>query len=112
LLRHRDVVFVGRPEANSALAAWAEKIGVSYQGASFTIDGETHASEREALLYAAKNPLDPAHMVLTVAGNDALRTVKASRLGPPAEYVLIDDGNPQRDGFQGQGASADARPDR
>ena len=92
LLRHRDVVFVGRPEANSALAAWAEKLGLSYQGASFKIDGEVHASEREALVYAAKNPLDASHMVLTVAGNDALRTVKASRLEAPAEYVLLNDG--------------------
>ena len=38
--------------------------------------GQPHASERDALLLAGKNPLDPAHMVLVVAGNDALRTVK------------------------------------
>ena len=105
LLRHRDVVFVGRPEANSALAAWAEKLGLSYQGAGFKIDGDVHASEREALVYAAKNPLDAAHMVITVAGNDALRTVKASRLEAPAEYVLLDDGNPPRNGFIGQGTA-------
>ena len=105
LLRHRDVVFVGRPETNSALAAWATKLGVSYHGASFSIDGEVHASEREALVYAAKNPLDASHMVMTVAGNDALRTVKASRLEKPAEYILVDDGNPPRDGFIGQAAT-------
>ncbi len=105
LLRHRDVVFVGRPEANSALAAWAEKLGLSYQGAGFKIDADVHASEREALVYAAKNPLDASHMVITVAGNDALRTVKASRLEAPAEYVLLDDGNPPRNGFIGQGTA-------
>ncbi len=99
LLRHRDVIFVGRPEANSALAAWAAKLGVTFAGASFRIDGEVHASEREALVFAATNPLDPAHMVLTVAGNDALRTVKASRLQAAAEYVLLDDGTPARNGF-------------
>jgi hypothetical protein len=77
LLRHRDVIFVGRPEANSALAAWAARIGLDYPGAAFRIDGSIHASEREALLLAATNPLDPAHMVLVVAGNSALRTVKA-----------------------------------
>ena len=99
LLRHHDVIFVGRPEANSALAAWAGKLGLSYDGASFRIDGEVHASEREALVLAAKNPLDPAHMVLVVAGNDALRTVKASRLQAAAEYVLLDDGAPARNGF-------------
>jgi hypothetical protein len=104
LLRHRDVVLVGRPEGNSALAVWAEKLGLSYQGAGFKIDGDVHASEREALVYAAKNPLDASHMVITVAGNDALRTVKASRLEAPAEYVLLDDGNPPRNGFIGQGA--------
>ena len=77
LLRHRDVIFVGRPEANSALAAWAARIGLDYPGAAFRIDDAVHASEREALLLAAKNPFDAAHMVLVVAGNTALRTVKA-----------------------------------
>jgi hypothetical protein len=99
LLRHRDVVFVGRPETNSSLDAWAGKLGLSYEGSGFKIDGDVHASEREALVYAAKNPLDPSHMVLTVAGNDALRTVKASRLEAAAEYVLLSDGNPPRNGF-------------
>ncbi len=105
LLRHRDVIFVGRPEANSALAAWAEKLGLSYAGASFKIDGVVHASEREALVYASKNPLDASHMVLTVAGNDALRTVKVSRLEARGEYVLLDDDSPYKSGFVGAGAS-------
>jgi hypothetical protein len=99
LLRDRDVVFVGRPESNSALAAWAAKLGVAFDGASFKLDGDVHASEREALVYAARNPLDASHMVLVAAGNDALRTVKASRLEARAEYVLLDDGNPPRNGF-------------
>ncbi|HYW47633.1 MAG TPA: C45 family autoproteolytic acyltransferase/hydrolase, partial [Bryobacteraceae bacterium] len=108
LLRHRDVIFVGRPEANSALAAWAPKLGLVSEGGGFQIDGATHASEREALVFAARNPLDASHMVLTVAGNDALRTVKASRAEAPAEYLLLDDGNPPRSGFIGQGAAAAA----
>jgi len=92
LLRHRDVIFVGRPEANSALAAWADKFGLKYRGAAFEIDGKTHASEREALLLAAKNPLDASHMVLVVAGNDALRTVKALRAQAQADHVVFEDG--------------------
>jgi len=106
LLRHKDVIFVGRPEANSALAAWAGKLGLKYQGASFQVDGDAHASERQALVLASKNPLDAARMVLVVAGNDALRTVKSSRVEAPAEYVLFDDGSPLRTGFLGQGAGA------
>ena len=106
LLRSHDVIFVGRPEANSALAAWASRLGLKYEGASFQIDGETYASEREALVLAAKNPLDPAHMVLVVAGNDALRTVKATRAEAPAEYAIFDEGRPTRTGFIGYGATA------
>jgi hypothetical protein len=77
-LAHKDVVFVGRPEANQALAAWAKPLELDWDGAIFKMDGKTHAGEREALTYAAKNPLDASHMVLVVAGNDALRTVKAA----------------------------------
>ena len=92
LLRRRDVIFVGRPEANSALAAWADPIGLEYSGAAFRADGALHASEREALLLAAKNPLDAAHMVLVVAGNDALRTVKTWRVAGPSDHVVYEDG--------------------
>jgi hypothetical protein len=92
MLRHKDVIFVGRPETNSTLAAWSDRLGVQFEGAAFKIGGEVHASEREALVMAGSNPLDGAHMVLTVAGNDALRTVKASRAQAPTEYVLMDDG--------------------
>jgi hypothetical protein len=94
LLRHRDVIFVGRPEANSALNAWSAKLGLKYNGASFEIAGATHASEREALLWAAKNPLDASHMALVVAGNDALRTVKAFRAQDSTAYVVYEDGAP------------------
>jgi Phospholipase B len=75
-LAHKDVVFVGRPEANSALAAWSQKLGLNYEGAVFKIENHTHADERDALAFAATNPQDSSHMVLVLAGNDALRTVK------------------------------------
>jgi hypothetical protein len=100
LLRHRDVVFVGRPESNSALALWSGKLHLEYKGAAFKIDGEAHASEREALILAAENPLDTAHMVLVVAGNDALSTVKAESAELPAdEYVILSNGGELTKGF-------------
>jgi hypothetical protein len=91
LLRHRDVIFIGRPEANSALAAWAGRIGLDYPGAAFRIDDAVHASEREALLLAARNPFDSSHMVLVVAGNSALRTVKAWNAvdGSQTDHVVL-----------------------
>jgi len=103
LLHHRDVVFVGRPEANSELALWAGKLRLDYEGGAFKIDGKTHASEREALIFAAENPLDRAHMVLVVAGNDALSTVKAQSAQLPAdEYVIFRTGGEPTKGFIAQ----------
>ncbi len=103
VLRHHDVVFVGRPEANSALDPWVGKLGLDYEGAAFKIDGKVHASEREALILAAENPLDPAHMVLVVAGNDALSTVKAQSAQLPAdEYVILRIGGEPTKGFIAQ----------
>jgi hypothetical protein len=91
MLAHKDVVFVGRPEANTALAAWAKRINLDYEGGVFKIAGQTHAGEREGLTMATKNPMDASHMVLVVAGNDALRTVKLATGGnrfETAPYVV------------------------
>jgi hypothetical protein len=100
------VIFVGRPEANSALDSWARKLQLDSTGASFRIAGSVHASEREAVLLAAQSPLDPAHMVLVVAGNDALRTVKLARSmredEAPVEYTIVDDGSTVKSGFLGK----------
>ena len=94
-LRQRDVIFVGRPEANAALAAWSDRLGLDYRDDVFRLDGGVHASERDALLFAAKNPLDQTHMVLVLAGNDALRTVKLATSAwdwKTGEYELVEDG--------------------
>jgi hypothetical protein len=106
LLRHRDVVFVGRPEANSALAACAGKLHLDYHGAAFTINGDAHADERDALILAAENPLDPSHMVLVIAGNDALSTVKAEGAELSADqYIIFRDGGSPTKGFIVSGPS-------
>jgi hypothetical protein len=100
LLRHRDIVFVGRPEANSALAAWAGKLHLDYDGAAFRINGDAHADEREALILAVENPLDASHMVLVIAGNDALSTVKAENADLSADqYMIFKDGGSPAKGF-------------
>jgi hypothetical protein len=97
LLAHKDVIFVGRPEANTALAAWAKQIDLDYQAGVFKIENQAHASEREALTYAARNPQDPSHMVLVLAGNSALGTVKLATGGSRFEqtpYVITGDSRP------------------
>jgi hypothetical protein len=94
MLASKDVIFVGRPETNSALAAWRESIGLDYQGAVFKVAGTVHASEREALVYAARNPRNAAHMVLVYAGNSPLETARAAKSTDNlmAAAVILEDG--------------------
>jgi hypothetical protein len=93
MLAGQDVIFIGRPETNSALAAWRENIGLDYQGAVFKVNGQTYASERNGIVYAAKNPRDAAHMVLVYAGNSPLETARAVQVsGMMTATVVMEDG--------------------
>jgi len=92
LLAHQDVVFVGRPETNSALALWTEKIGLDYAGDVFKAAGKSYASERDALVYAAQNPVDPTHMVLVYAGNSPSQTAAAANAEANTAAVVLRDG--------------------
>ncbi len=94
VLARRDVIFIGRPETNSALAAWASKLGLDYSGAIFKLDGKTYASERNSLIMAAKNPMDASHMVVVYAGNSPLETARAASgiMGGDSVAQALEDG--------------------
>jgi hypothetical protein len=94
-LRQRDVIFIGRPEINSALAAWAEKLGLDYDRGVIKVKDKVYASERNALVYAAKNPLNAAHMVLVFAGNSPAQTVEAlKQTEAQTPFIVLEDGKP------------------
>ena len=97
LLSSRDVVFIGRPEDNSALAAWTEKIGLDYQGAVFKVGGKTYSSERDALVYAARNPAEATHMVLIYAGNSPLETARSLEATGDKATIILNEGKPAQD---------------
>jgi hypothetical protein len=92
LIGHKDVVFIGRPETNSALAAWRERIGLDYSAAVFKVDGKTYASERNSLVFAAKNPLDPTHMAVVYAGNSPLETARSLNAEDQKPWFALEDG--------------------
>jgi hypothetical protein len=100
LLASHDVVFIGRPETNQALAIWANRIGLNYVGDVFNITGKNHASENEALIWTATNPESGEHMVLVAAGNSPLSTVLLTReyLGP-FQYSIAEAGHSTESGF-------------
>jgi hypothetical protein len=92
LLAHKDVIFIGRPETNSSLAAWREKIGLDYQSAVFKLDGKAYASERNALVFASKNPIDATHMVVVYAGNSPLETARSLNATEEKPWFALEDG--------------------
>ena len=94
VLMNKDVIFVGRPEDNSMLSAWADKMGLDYRGAVFNVDGKTYASERDALVYAAKNPLDATHVVVVYAGNSPLETARSIQASGEKVAIILRDGAP------------------
>ncbi len=99
-LRTHDVIFVGRPETNSALAAISGKLGFDSVDGLFRIAGREYASETQSLAFAATNPLDPHHMVLVLAGNSALETVLLTKAEfDEAQYSVFDAGKDIASGF-------------
>ena len=102
-LASHDIVFVGRPETNSALRAWQDALNLNYEQSVFTAGGTTYASEYDALALAARNPQNAKRLVLVLAGNSALETVRLSSNGlAGAEYQVFDAGKSVREGFTGQ----------
>ena len=51
-LRTHDVIFVGRPESNSALAAWQDKIGVAVLRAACSASPAKITPQKRKLLYS------------------------------------------------------------
>ena len=101
-LASHDVVFVGRPETNSALHAWQTALHLDWEQTVFTAGGKEYASEYDALAWAARNPANAKRMVLVLAGNSALETVRnASSAGwfAAAEYQVFDAGKTAQEGF-------------
>jgi hypothetical protein len=106
-MAHRDIFFIGRPETNSLLASWSSQLGLEWEDAAFKANGQTYASERNALIYAASNPQDPAHMIVVFAGNSPLETARSidtnwKDLDQVA--VVLEDGRPVTNGPGGRRA--------
>ena len=100
-LQWHDVVFVGRPETNSLLNQMAGKIGLRYSQASFTVNEKEYPSERAALAVAKSNPLDRSRMMLVLAANSPVETVRLTGLEESRyEYAVFDRGRLITSGFE------------
>ncbi len=100
-MREHEIIFVGRPETNSALAQCQGRIGLQYDRAVFTAGGKAHGSENEALFWAAANPFDAKHMMLVIAGNSPLETVRLAAQSPqPFQFSVYSSGKEVQSGFE------------
>jgi hypothetical protein len=64
------------------------------------VAGTNHASESDALVWAAMNPQEHTHMVVVAAGNSPLSTVLAARAGlGSSQYQVIESGRAVESGF-------------
>lgn len=97
ILRSHSVVFVGRPETNSAVHA---RFPAQFDGAAFTLDGRTYAHERDGVACAAANPGNSSELLVLLAGNSAVETVRLAAFQPePFTWQLTRQGKPVRTGF-------------
>jgi hypothetical protein len=102
-MRSHELIFVGRPDTNSALAVCQSQIGLKYDGASFSVSGKDYASESDSVFWAAANPFDAKHMILVVAGNSPLETVRLAAAAPqPRQFVVYSAGKEIESGFAGE----------
>ena len=100
-LSAHELIFVGRPETNSALAACQAKLKLNYAAAVFKVGDKEHASESDALLWASVNPFDNKHMVLVMAGNSPAETVSLAAQAPqPVQFVVYSAGKEVQSGFE------------
>jgi len=67
-------------------------MGLDYSAAVFKVDGKTYASERNSLVFASKNPLDPAHMTVVYAGNSPLETARSLNAEDQKPWFALEDG--------------------
>ena len=98
-LRSHDVIFVGRPETNSALGRWKDRSGwtprryVPHCGWR-TLPKSKRSRWRPRIRWTA------SHMVLVLAGNSALSTVHMTKASlSRAEYAIFDSGEQTSSGF-------------
>ena len=95
-----SIVFVGRPESNSALAAMAAAFPARFDGAAFTLAGQIYAHERDGVACAAANPANPAEVFVLIAGNSAVETVRLAAFQPqPFTWQVTRQGKSVRTGF-------------
>jgi hypothetical protein len=84
--KSKTLIFVGRPAANSALRAFVPALGLKFDGASFEVNGKSFVHGRDGLMWAGVHPENRDALILVLAGNSPVETVRLATL-PLADKV-------------------------
>jgi hypothetical protein len=78
----------------------ADSLGLRFDGASFEMGGKTYAYERDGLAYARVHPEAKKEMILVLAGNSAVETVRLAGIDPESRvWEVTRAGKPVASGF-------------
>jgi hypothetical protein len=100
MFKTKTVIFVGRPETNSALRAVAGTLRVKFDGATFQLDGRAYGHQRDGVVSVEPNPANPAELVLVLAGNCGAETVRvAGNDFGQKSWLVTRRGETKRSGF-------------
>jgi hypothetical protein len=73
-LKKHHLLLIGRPDCCRCTARFHDVLPVSFGSRSFTVNNETYAHPRSAVVAAAVNPLNPRYSLVVLAGLSAEAT--------------------------------------
>lgn len=85
----KTLIFIGRPETNSALRAEPPGNLPRFEGASFEVDGKTYADQRDGLAWAGRTRCKNRELAIVLAGNSAVETVRLAEFQPRQKVYAV-----------------------
>lgn len=85
----KTLIFIGRPETNSALRAQAPGALPKFDGATFEVGGTVYADQRNGLAWAGRTKCPEPHMAVVLAGNSAAETVRLAEFRPMDQVFAV-----------------------
>lgn len=90
-IKDKNLLLIGRPEANSLVAKYQDQLPIKFGLRSFEVKGTTFASEKSAVIVAAAHPNHRQRCIVVLAGLSAEATWKLPNQigGAPCEVLVI-----------------------
>ena len=77
-LKNNHLLLVGRPDSNSIVASFRDKLPLTFGFRSFEVRGEAFAHPESIVLAAAENPRNRRYSIVVIAGLSGSATLRAA----------------------------------